>query len=70
MSMVPNEELRSKLAYMHQREKDGSLQARDHLHRMPLVVDPHNKEETGKIFKSGGAGLFASPREYCSKSLP
>lgn len=67
MSMVPNQDLRSKLAYMHHREKDGSLRARDHLNRRPLVVDPNNKEETSQIFKSGGAGLFASPREYCSK---
>lgn len=67
MSMFPNAELRSKLAYMHAREKDGTLRPRDHLYRLPLVIDPNNKEEVARVFNSGGAGMFAKPQEYCSK---
>ncbi|CAM1509894.1 Fc.00g002290.m01.CDS01 [Cosmosporella sp. VM-42] len=65
MSMIPSAELRSKLAYMHARDSDGTLRPRDHLQRLPLVIDPNNKEETAKLFNSGGAGMFANPREYC-----
>ncbi|CAH0022591.1 unnamed protein product [Clonostachys rhizophaga] len=65
MSMIPNKEMRSKLAYMHQREKDGKLRPRDHLQRVPIVVDLADEKKVGEIFNSGGAGMFARPQEYC-----
>ncbi|KAK0390751.1 hypothetical protein NLU13_0254 [Sarocladium strictum] len=65
MSMIPSLEMRSKLAYMHQRDPDGTLRPRDHLLRAPLVVDPSNKAEVDRIFNSGGAGMYAKPRDYC-----
>lgn len=65
MSMIPSHEMRAKLAYMHHRSPDGSLRPRDHLLRQPLVVDPNDKAEVGRIFNSGGAGMFAKPRDYC-----
>ncbi|KAJ4210807.1 hypothetical protein NW759_013108 [Fusarium solani] len=65
MSMLPGKDMRSKLAYMHARDPDGKLRPRDHLLRLPLVVDPDNKSETAAIFNSGGAGMFAQPQEYC-----
>ncbi|RHZ63446.1 serine hydrolase domain-containing protein [Aspergillus thermomutatus] len=43
----------------------GTLRARDHLLRAPLVVDPDNKAEVARVFNSGGAGMFAKPQEYC-----
>jgi len=64
MNMIPGKEMREKLAHMHSREKDGVLRPRDHLLRMPLVVDPDNEAEVGRIFNSGGAGMFAKPQEY------
>ncbi len=67
MSMIPTPEMKAKLAYMHVREKDGTLRSRDHLLRTPLVIDPNNKEEVASLFNSGGAGMFANPHEYCSK---
>lgn len=70
MSMIPNKEMRSKLAYMHQREKDGKLRPRDHLQRVPIVVDLTDEKKVGEIFNSGGAGMFARPQEYCSASTP
>jgi CubicO group peptidase (beta-lactamase class C family) len=69
MSMIPSHEMRSKLAYMHHRSPDGVLRPRNHLLRQPLVVDPEDKAEVGRIFNSGGAGMFANPRDYCSKSI-
>jgi len=65
MSMIPSHEMRSKLAYMHHRSPDGVLRPRNHLLRQPLVVDPEDKAEVGRIFNSGGAGMFANPRDYC-----
>jgi CubicO group peptidase (beta-lactamase class C family) len=67
MSMIPSREMREKLAYMHSRDADGTLQPRDHLLRLPLVVDPDNESETSRVFNSGGAGMFAKPQEYCSE---
>ncbi|KAH6896636.1 beta-lactamase/transpeptidase-like protein [Thelonectria olida] len=65
MSMIPSRAMREKLAYMHSRDPDGTLQPRDHLLRLPLVVDPDNESETSGVFNSGGAGMFAKPQEYC-----
>lgn len=67
MSMIPNAEMRTKLAHMHARASDGTLRPREHPLRAPLVVDPKDETETKRIFNSGGAGMFAKPQEYCSK---
>ncbi|KAF4342858.1 beta-lactamase [Fusarium beomiforme] len=66
MSMFPSSEMRAKLAYMHQRGPDGTLRPCKHLMRRPLVVDPDDKVELN-IFNSGGVGMSAKPRDYCSK---
>ncbi|KAK9769990.1 putative Beta-lactamase-related domain-containing protein [Seiridium cardinale] len=65
MSMIPNHDMRRRLAYMHHRSPDGILRARDHLLRAPLVVDPDNKADVARLFNSGGAGMFAKPQDYC-----
>ncbi|KAL1844918.1 hypothetical protein VTK73DRAFT_1508 [Phialemonium thermophilum] len=65
MSMIPTAPMRAKLAYMHSRDADGTLRPRDHLQRLPLVVDLDDKAETESVFHSGGAGMFAKPQEYC-----
>lgn len=74
MSMVPRQQMRERLAYMHMREKDGVLRPRDHLLRQPLDVDLKDESEIARVFNSGGAGMFAKPleyaRTYCSKVLP
>lgn len=67
MSMIPTQEMKAKLAYMHVRNPDGTLRPRDHLLRMPLVVDHENKSQVAALFHSGGGGMFANPQEYCSK---
>jgi CubicO group peptidase (beta-lactamase class C family) len=66
MSMIPNREMRSRLAYMNFRNAEGKLRGRDHLLRLPLVVDPDNEEEVKRVFNSGGAGMFARVGDYCS----
>jgi hypothetical protein len=69
MSMFPTKDMRNRLAYMHSRSPDGTIRPRDHLHRLPLVIDPDKEAEARRVFNSGGAGMFAKPQEYCSKSL-
>lgn len=68
MSMIPSLDMRRRLAYMNAKNSDGTLRARDHPLRAPLVVDPDNEAEVARILNSGGAGLFAKPQEYCSES--
>lgn len=68
MSMIPSEDMRQRLAYMNNRNPDGTLRPRDHLLRAPLVADLKNDAEVARVFNSGGAGIFAKPQEYCSKS--
>ncbi|OIW27644.1 beta-lactamase/transpeptidase-like protein [Coniochaeta ligniaria NRRL 30616] len=65
MSMIPGHDMRRRLAYMNSRSPDGTLRARDHPLRAPLVVDPDNEAEVARVFNSGGAGMFAKPQEYC-----
>ncbi|KAL3465216.1 beta-lactamase/transpeptidase-like protein [Aspergillus heterothallicus] len=65
MSMIPNRDMRSRLAYMNHRNSEGKCRGRDHLLRLPLVVDPDNEEEVKRVFNSGGAGMFAKPGDYC-----
>ncbi|KAH7120250.1 beta-lactamase/transpeptidase-like protein [Dactylonectria estremocensis] len=64
MSMIPNKDMRSRLAHMHSRDPDGKLRVRDHLLRQPLVVDPDDEAEKARVFNSGGAGMFAKPQDY------
>lgn len=70
MSMFPSKDMQDRLAYMHTRAPDGIIRPRDHLLRIPLVVNPDNVAETRRVFNSGGAGMFARPQEYCSKPYP
>lgn len=70
MTMFPSKDMKDRLAYMHTRAPDGMIRARDHLFRIPLVIDPDNVTETRRVFNSGGAGLFGTPQEYCSKPTP
>lgn len=65
--MIPNASMRERLSFMNYRGPDGTLTARDHILRAPLVVDPDNKDEVDRVFNSGGAGIFAKPQEYCSE---
>ncbi|KAI8629723.1 beta-lactamase family protein [Xylariaceae sp. FL1651] len=65
MSMVPTPEMRAKTAYMHARDKDGTLRPRDHLLRLPLVISHDSEAQKTALFHSGGGGMFAKPQEYC-----
>lgn len=68
MSLIPSKEMQSRLAHMHARGKDGTLQARDHLLQALLAIDPDDEVQTRQVFNSGGGGMFANPQEYSSKS--
>lgn len=67
MSMLPNKDMRNRLAYMHSRDADGNIRPRDHLLRLPLMINLDNESERRLVFNSGGAGMFAKPQDYCSK---
>jgi CubicO group peptidase (beta-lactamase class C family) len=60
ISFFPTTDMKKKLAFMHQRKPDGTIIARDHLLRKPLVVDSGVKD----VFNSAGAGAFSSPSDY------
>ncbi|KAF2752201.1 beta-lactamase [Sporormia fimetaria CBS 119925] len=62
VTMFPSKEMRDNLAYMHQRDGEGKLSEREHLYRRALHMQ--SKEEQERFFHSGGAGLFAKPKEY------
>lgn len=64
ISFVPSTGMIQKLAYMHQRGADGSIDVTDTLFRYPLVAGKENKD----AFFMGGGGCFGSPVEWCRRS--
>jgi hypothetical protein len=64
ISLFPDESMKSRLAFMHNRATDGSLSRRDHLLHRPLIAK--SAEDIKACLNSGGAGGFAKPTEYCS----
>ncbi|KAF2198081.1 beta-lactamase [Delitschia confertaspora ATCC 74209] len=62
VTMFPTPEMRQNLAYMHQRDPDGTLKERDHIFRRALRAE--SEEEKGRIFNSGGGGLWGRVGEY------
>ena len=68
MSFFPDDSMKSRLVYMHDRASDGTLSTRDHLMHLALVVQ--SPEEIKSCHKSGGGGLFAETGEFCSMSMP
>lgn len=68
LNCFPTEEMRSNLAYMHQRDGEGRLKERNHPLRR--AFQQSTKEERDRFLHSGGAGLFAKPKEYVSECSP
>lgn len=63
INFLPTPEMISKLAHMHQRWPGSSrVETRDHIYREPLIAE--SQTEKDRLFQSGGAGCFATPREY------
>lgn len=62
-TMFPPSSAQSNLASIHQRDPtSGEITEREHLYGASLKQD--NAEKQDAFFQSGGAGLFAKPREY------
>jgi len=61
-TFFPTKDVQRDLAHMHQRGADGKLKEREHLFQGPLNVGA--KAQQDESLQSGGAGLFAKPREY------
>ncbi|GAB1198514.1 hypothetical protein APSETT444_007837 [Aspergillus pseudonomiae] len=62
ISMIPTEEMKAKLAYLHQRTTDGQLSVRDHLLRRAMTVK--SESDIKSYFNSGGAGCFSTAEDY------
>ncbi|KAK8017896.1 beta-lactamase/transpeptidase-like protein [Apiospora rasikravindrae] len=69
MTMIPSKEMRSRLAHMHARGKDGILKTREHLLKAVLEIDLDDETQRSQVFNSGGAGIFAKPQEYCIEEM-
>lgn len=69
ITMLPTEDMKNRLASMHQRSPDGTLKLREGSHIMGASLDAMNSGEANTVFQSGGAGCFGVPSEYCSKFL-
>ena len=65
IDMFPSQSMKDSLAHMHQKTSDGKIFQRNHLLRRPLTVDG---ADISKSYNSAGAGCFAKPVEYCSKT--
>ena len=52
---------KSHLARMHQRNADGQLTEREHIN---TAYAKDSQQQQDEHFESGGAGLFAKPKEY------
>ncbi|GAM90461.1 hypothetical protein ANO11243_085050 [Dothideomycetidae sp. 11243] len=62
ISFYPTRDMKGRLAYMHQRQPDGTLSVRSHLYRAPLVASDTPLEER---YCMAGAGCYGSPIEFC-----
>ncbi|KAK5408729.1 hypothetical protein LTR20_009533 [Exophiala xenobiotica] len=64
ISMVPTEDMKARLAYMHLRSANGELRLHPngHVNRRPLYAS--TEAEKAATFHSGGAGCFARPSDY------
>ena len=69
INLFPTDDMKRRLAYMHQKSPDGTLNLREggHIFLRPLTVQ--TPEEIKSVLNSGGGGAFAVPSEYCRKSL-
>lgn len=66
ISMLPTEEMKANLAYMHQRAADGQISVRDHLLRRALTVK--SESDIKSYFNSGGAGCFSTAQDYSRRT--
>lgn len=64
ITFFPDQTMKSKLAFMHQRATDGTLSIRDHICRSALVRD---EDDNSGGFCMGGCGCFGRPVEFCSE---
>ncbi|PSN70420.1 beta-lactamase/transpeptidase-like protein [Corynespora cassiicola Philippines] len=62
VTMFPDETMISNMAHLHQRDPNGALRERTHVYTQALRAS--TQEERDHIFNSGGAGLYAKPKEY------
>lgn len=69
MFMIFSYEMCFKLVYMYYWFLDGVLWLCNYFLRQLFVVDFEDKVEVGRIFNSGGVGMFVNFCDYCSKLI-
>lgn len=67
LTFFPSEEAKNDLAYLHERNADGTvaLASGGHVCHRPLVAS--TLEEKKSIVNAGGHGLFGTPSQYCGE---
>ncbi|KAF3491175.1 beta-lactamase [Arthroderma uncinatum] len=67
ISLLPSDEMRSKLVTMHRRHPDGTLRPMDYnLLKAVSTLSTRTNEEREQFFQGGGAGAFGTMRDYSS----
>ena len=66
ISLFPDENMKSRLAYMHSKDPKGIIHGTKHILRQPLLID---EKDIPSAYNSAGAGCFAQPSEYCGTIL-
>lgn len=68
LTFFPSEEAKNNLAYLHERNADGTvaLASGGHVCHRPLVAS--TPEEMKSIVNAGGHGLFGTTSQYCGES--
>ncbi|KAI1436814.1 beta-lactamase family protein [Xylaria sp. CBS 124048] len=64
-AVLPDREMKAKLAPMHARNQDGTLKLQGQPYQRALDIDLDNKEEVAAFYHSAGAAIFSNASEYC-----
>jgi CubicO group peptidase (beta-lactamase class C family) len=64
----PQADQKKKLAFLHQRNSDGTIAARENGHLLHRPLSSLTPKEAKGIPQSGGAGLFSVVSDYCGIS--
>ena len=66
ITLFPNDQMKSRLAYMHSKDAKGVIHGQKHTFRLPLLIE---EKDIPSAYNSAGAGGFAQPSEYCGMML-
>lgn len=67
ISFFPSEEMKEKLAYLHQRNSAGELVLREDGHILRRPLQASTSEAVKATVNAGGHGCFGTLSDYCRK---